>query len=81
MTLKVYVANLDSRGICMVGTIYVEDHQTLLYAKYISFGPHGYRKDVFKFFSLYVWELLIHRGVASFHPMDICKGPLDIATN
>ena len=34
MTLRVYVANLDSRD--MVGTIYVEDYQTLLYTKYIS---------------------------------------------
>ena len=39
-----YVANLDSRG--MVGTIYVEDHQTLIYTKYISCGPQGYRKDL-----------------------------------
>ena len=52
MTLSVYVANLDSRGIRMVGTIYVEDHQTLLYTRYISCGPHGYRKDDFKFFSI-----------------------------
>ena len=35
MTLRVYVANLASRG--MVGTIYVEDHQTLLYTKYKLF--------------------------------------------
>ena len=45
MTLRVYMANLDSMGI--VGIIYVEDHQTLLYTKYISCGPHGYRKDFF----------------------------------
>ena len=30
------VANLDSRG--MVGTIYAEDHQTLLYSKYNAVG-------------------------------------------
>ena len=42
MTLRVYMANLDSRGIGMDGTIYVEDHQTLLCTKYISCGPHGY---------------------------------------
>ena len=30
------VANLDSRG--MVGTIYVEDHHTLLYTKYNAVG-------------------------------------------
>ena len=52
MTLKVYVANLDSRG--MVGTIYEEGHQTLLYTKYISCGSHGYRKYFSKFFPLYV---------------------------
>ena len=33
---------LDSRGIRMGGTIYVEDHPTLLCTKYISCGPHGY---------------------------------------
>ena len=44
MTLGVYVANLDSKG--MVGTIYVEDPQTLIYTKYISCRPHGYRKDL-----------------------------------
>ena len=48
MALRVYVANLDSRG--MVGTIYVEDHQILLYTKYISCGPHSYRKDFLKVF-------------------------------
>ena len=36
MILSVYVANLDSRG--MVGTIYEEDHQTLLYSKYNAVG-------------------------------------------
>ena len=52
MTVRVYVANSDSRG--MVGTIYVEDHHTLLNTKYISCGPHGYRKYFSKFFPLYV---------------------------
>ena len=47
MIHRVYVANLDSKGICKDGTIYVEDQQTLLYTKYISRGPHGYRKDFF----------------------------------
>ena len=37
------VANLDPRG--MVGMIYVEDLPTLLYTKYTSCGPHGYRKE------------------------------------
>ena len=31
------VAYLDSRG--MIGTIYVENQQILLYTKYISCGP------------------------------------------
>ena len=34
------LVNLEPRG--MVGMIYVEDHQTLLYTKYISCGPYGY---------------------------------------
>ena len=32
--------NLEPRG--MVGMIYVGDHQTLLYTKYVSCGPYGY---------------------------------------
>ena len=54
MTLRVYMVNLDSRGID--GTIYVEDHQKLLYTKYISCGSHGYRKDFFLSFSHYMSE-------------------------
>ena len=46
----------------MVGTIYVEDHQALLYTKYISCGPHGYRKDVFKLFSHYMSESYLSPG-------------------
>ena len=43
--------NLDPRG--MVGRIYVGDHLTLLHIKYLSSGPHGFRKeDFFKFFPL-----------------------------
>ena len=34
------LVNLEPRG--MVGMIYVGDHQTLLYTKYISCGPYGY---------------------------------------
>ena len=37
------MANLDPRG--MVGMVYVGDHHTLLYTKYTSCEPHGYRKD------------------------------------
>ena len=31
----------------MVGKIYVGDHQTLLYTKYVSCGPYGYGIDDF----------------------------------
>ena len=46
------VTSLDPRG--LMGKIYVGDHQTLLYTKYISSGPHGFRQDDFflKFFPL-----------------------------
>ena len=39
------LANLEPRN--MVGMIYVRDHQTLLYTKYISRGPYGYGKEDF----------------------------------
>ena len=43
------LANLEPRG--MFGRIYVGDHQTLLYTKYISRGPYGYGiEDFLKFF-------------------------------
>ena len=31
----------------MIGKIYLGDHKTLLYTKYISCGPHSYRKEEF----------------------------------
>ena len=40
------MADLEPRG--MVGIIYVGDHQTLLYTKYISCAPHGYKKNYYK---------------------------------
>ena len=44
------VANLDSRG--MIGRIYVGDHLTLLYTKYLSSGLCGVReKDFLSFLS------------------------------
>ena len=45
--------------------IYAGDHKTLLYTKYINYGPH--RKDFFNmFFSIIrLLELLITRGFAS----------------
>ena len=38
-------AIFDPRG--MIGRIYVEDHYTLLHTKYESFGPCGFREEVF----------------------------------
>ena len=43
------IANLDPRG--MVGRIHVGDHQKLLHFKYLSCGPHGFRRDDY-FFSI-----------------------------
>ena len=40
-------AIFDPRG--MTGRIYIEDHYTLLYTKYESFGPCGFG-DFFMFF-------------------------------
>ena len=39
------VASLDPRD--FNGRIYLGDHQTLLHAKYISCGPHGFREEDF----------------------------------
>ena len=39
------VANLVPRG--MIGRIYVECHLTLLYTKYTSFRPCGFREEDF----------------------------------
>ena len=46
MTDSHCMAKLDPKG--TVGTIYAGDHKTLLYTKYINYGPH--RKDFFKVF-------------------------------
>ena len=40
------IAKLDPKS--MVGMIYAGDHKTLLYSKYIYYGPH--RKDFKVFF-------------------------------
>ena len=37
----------------LIGRIYVGDHKTLLYTKYISCGPHGFREEDFLSFSHY----------------------------
>ena len=63
MTLSVYVANMDSRGIA--GTIYVKDHQTLLYTKHISCGPHGYKKRFFKVFPIICLRVIDPQGRGS----------------
>ena len=45
------VTSLEPRG--FVSRIYVGDHLTLLYTKYISCGPQGFREeDFFKVFPL-----------------------------
>ena len=36
----------------MIGTIYIEDHYTLLHTKYESLGPCGFGEDLFMFFPL-----------------------------
>ena len=45
------MANMDPRG--MVGRIYVGDPSTLLYTKYLSSGPYGFREEDFLSFSHY----------------------------
>ena len=45
------MASLDPRG--LIGRIYVVDHYTLLHTKYISSGPHGFRKEDLLSFSHY----------------------------
>ena len=41
-------AKLNPNG--HIGTIYAGDQKTLLYTKYINYGPH--RKDFYSFFSI-----------------------------
>ena len=73
------LANLEPRG--MVG-IYVGDHQTLLYTKYISLGPYGYGIEDFQSFSNYKSMRAIDPNVHDkFSPkgldwQDLCRGPL-----
>ena len=51
------VASLEPRG--LVSRIYVGDHLTLLYTKYISCEPQGFREEDFlSFFPLRLWELM-----------------------
>ena len=60
--------NLEPRG--MVGMIYVGDHQTLLYTKYISCGPNGYGLEDFlkKNPIISLCELFFPICMTSFHP-------------
>ena len=68
LTLKGW-ANLDPR--CMVGRIYVGNHWTLLYTKYINCRPHVF-KGVLRGFSHYVYGGAIDpRGMASWDPSRI----------
>ena len=68
----------------IVGKIYVRDHQTLIYTKYISYGPH--EENILKSFSHYKSIGAIdpqeHGRFApkGFDWQDLCSGPLDIAT-
>ena len=51
------MASLDPRG--LIGRIYVGDHKTLLYTKYISSGPHGFREEDFLSFpKISLWEIM-----------------------
>ena len=52
------MASLGPRG--LIGRMYVGDHYTLLHAKYMSSGSHGFREeDFFYFFPIIsLWELM-----------------------
>ena len=57
------VTNMDPKG--MVGGI-VGDHFILLYTKYVSSGPHGFRYCFLGFFSYIVlYEQMTPWGMAS----------------
>ena len=53
------MGKLDPRG--TVGMIYAGDHKTLLYTKYINYGPH--RKKILK-----VFFFVDHQGLGQFAP-------------
>ena len=77
------VACLGPRG--LIGRIYVGDHSTLLHTKYVSCGPHGFREEDFLIFFFHYMGANDPRGVASgpqgLDWQDLCRGPLNIATN
>ena len=63
-------ASLDRR--CLIGRIYVGDHQRLLHTKYKNCGPHGFREKDFKSFLHYKsMETLDHRVGASLNPRSL----------
>ena len=59
-------ASLSHRG--LISWIYVGDRLTLQHIKYISRGPHGFRKKDFKAFPIMTMERLVTRGGTSFDP-------------
>ena len=65
------VANLDSRGI--VGTIYEEDHQTLLYSKYNAVGLMVI-EDFFKVFPIICLRVIDPQGSGQFSSKGFIKG-------
>ena len=61
------MASLDPRG--LIGRIYIGEHQTLIYTKYISSGLHGFRQEDFLNFSIIsLWELMIPGAWAVWAP-------------
>ena len=69
----------------MVGTIYAGHHKTLLYTKYINYGPH--RKDFLTFFLFHYKSMrpIDHQGLGQFAPKgldwhDLSGGAPDVAT-
>ena len=61
------VASLEPRG--LVSRIYVGDYLTILYTKYISCGPQGFREEAFlSFFHYKSMGANDPRGVASLDP-------------
>ena len=55
------VASLESSG--LISRIYVGDHYTLLYTKYISCGPQCFREE--DFLTIFHYKSM---GVANLHP-------------
>ena len=60
------VPSLEPRS--MVGRIYVGTHLMLLYTKYLSSGPYGFREDFLRFFHYKSMGANELRGVANFDP-------------